>query len=120
VKLLADENLHSHIVAWLRSQGHDVLYAAETLSRTSDDELLSIARDEDRILMTADKDFGELVFHRRLISRSIVLIRLSTLPISQRLERLAKVWPCLEEQAHGKFIVISDQKVRVRGMPDRA
>ncbi len=116
MKFLADENIHADIVLWLRSQGHDVLYAAESLTQRSDEELLAIAREEKRVLVTDDKDFGELVFHRRLVSRGIVLIRLENPRIGDRLQRLAEVWNDVETQAENKFIVISQRKVRVRGV----
>ena len=115
MKLLADENIHGDVVEWLRSQGHDVLYAAEALSGMSDDELLSAARQEDRILITDDKDFGELVFHRRLVTCGVVLMRLESPSMEDRLRRLAQFWPDIE-QAPNKFIVISDRKIRVRGL----
>ena len=116
MKLLADENIHADIVAWLRTRGHDVLYAAESLAHRPDDELLAIAREENRVLLTDDKDFGELVFHRRLVSRGIVLIRLESPRIVDRLQRLDQVWADLEAQAEDKFIVVSQRKVRVRGV----
>lgn len=59
--LLADENIHADLVAWLRGAGHDVLYAAETMRRAPDPELLELARRERRIVLTDDLDFGELV-----------------------------------------------------------
>ncbi len=116
MKFLADENIHADIVGWLRSQGHDVLYAAESLTQRPDDELLAIARDESRVLITADKDFGELVFHRKLVSHGVVLIRLTSPSLADRLERLGRVWTDVETQARNAFIVVSDRKVRVRGM----
>jgi predicted nuclease of predicted toxin-antitoxin system len=116
VKFLADENIHADIVAWLRSEGHDVAYAAETLTQRADDELLAIARDDARVLITDDKDFGELVFHRKLVSRGVVLIRLENARVADRLQRLAQVWPDIEAQAEDKFIVVSEHKVRVRGV----
>ena len=116
MKLLADENIHADIVAWLRARGHDVLYAAESLAGTPDDALLAIARGDGRVLLTGDKDFGELVFHRRLVSRGVVLIRLETPRIADRLLRLERVWADVEAQAADKFIVVSQRKVRVRGV----
>jgi predicted nuclease of predicted toxin-antitoxin system len=53
------------------------MYAAEIMSGFPDEVLLDTARCEGRILVTDDKDFGELVFHRRLAIEGIVLIRLS-------------------------------------------
>lgn len=116
MRFLVDENIHADIVVWLRSLGQDVLYAAEVLARTPDDDLLDIARREDRILVTDDKDFGELVYRRRLASHGIVLIRLSTGSIDERLRRLREVWREIESHGAGHFTVIGDKKVRIRPM----
>lgn len=119
MRFLADENLQSKIVAWLRSQGHDVLYAAESLEEATDAKLLSIAREEERVLITDDKDFGELVFHRRLASAGVVLVRLETPRVSERIERLRQVWSQVESQAKRRFLVITEERVRVRSaLPD--
>ncbi len=115
MKFLADENLHGDVVAWLRAQGKDVLSAAESLSGTSDEDLLSTARREARVLVTDDKDFGELVFHRRLLTHRVVLIRLETPSVAERLHRLAQIWSDIEA-APGRFIVVTDRRVRVRGL----
>lgn len=53
----------------LAAQGHDVLSALERNPRATDEELLALAMEERRILVTEDKDFGELVFVRRLPHR---------------------------------------------------
>ena len=116
MKFLADENIHAEVVSWLRSRGLDVLYAAESHASRADEELLTIARNEGRILVTDDKDFGELVFHRKAVSRGVVLIRLDADSIVERLQRLAQVWADVEAQAEDKFIVVSQRKVRVRGV----
>jgi predicted nuclease of predicted toxin-antitoxin system len=116
VDFLADENIHGDIVAWLRQDGNDVLYAAEVLQSRSDDDLLAIARKDRRILITDDKDFGELIFHQRLATSGIILIRLQSPSIRERLKRLANVWSVIETRAPGRFVVISDKKVRVRSL----
>lgn len=111
---LADENIHADIVGWLRDRGNDVLYAAEALQSRRDDDLLAIARQDQRVLITDDKDFGELVFHQRLATSGIVLIRLHSPSVKDRLKRLSRVWPSIESRASGRFIVIGDRKVRIR------
>jgi predicted nuclease of predicted toxin-antitoxin system len=116
VNFLADENIHADIVLWFRGRGDDVLYAAEVLQGRSDDDLLTIARNEKRILVTDDKDFGELVFHQHLATSGIVLIRLHSPSIAKRLARLAEIWSAIEPRAAGRFMVISDQKVRIRNL----
>ncbi|HAK93580.1 MAG TPA: hypothetical protein DCM87_00860 [Planctomycetes bacterium] len=114
MRFLADENIHGAFVEWLRSKGHDVLHAAESLSGEPDEVVLEVARSEKRILVTDDKDFGELVFHRRLASQGIVLMRLSSPRMEERLRRLAEVWSAIEAHLAGRFVVLGDKKVRIR------
>ena len=72
MRLLADENLHAGLVEWLRSNGHDVVYVAEMFGGEPDDVVLRRARDANRIVVTDDKDFGELVVRRRLSTAGVV------------------------------------------------
>jgi predicted nuclease of predicted toxin-antitoxin system len=76
VKFLADESVEKSVVDWLRNQDFDVMYIPEKIPSISDDEdVLRLANNEDRILITNDKDFGELVFHQARIALGILLIR---------------------------------------------
>jgi predicted nuclease of predicted toxin-antitoxin system len=111
---LADENLPSPLVAWIRDTGHDVLYAAESQPGAEDMEWLSLAEGAGRVIMTSDKDFGELVFRERLSTHGVVLLRLDGLTITERIARLQATWSIVEANPAGKFIVISKHKVRVR------
>jgi predicted nuclease of predicted toxin-antitoxin system len=61
VKVLADECCDAPLVRGLRSDGHDVLYAKEIAPGADDEFVLELACSERRILLTEDKDFGELV-----------------------------------------------------------
>jgi len=79
MKLFADENIAAQIVDQLRQLGHDVLYPPETGLSAADDVWLEKARSEERTLLTDDKDYGELVFRRKLPSASVVLLRLHRL-----------------------------------------
>jgi hypothetical protein len=75
---------------------------------------LEKALTESRLLITFDKDFGELVFHRRLASQGILLIRLSSPRIADRLKRLRDVWGAIESHLEGRFVVLGDNRVRMR------
>ena len=114
MKYFADENIHAGLVAWLRLKGDDVLYVAEGTRSIEDEFVLALAEGDHRILLTDDKDFGELVFLRRQTATGVVLIRLTTPSFQERMERLQSVWPTVEQHALGHFIVISDKKVRIR------
>ena len=73
MKLFADENIARAIVAWLRAAGHDVLYAPEVDPGAIDEDWLSRADADQRLVVTSDKDFGELVFRDQLNSFGVVL-----------------------------------------------
>lgn len=67
MNLVADEGVDGHIIARLRQDGHDVLYIAEIEPSISDDIVLSHANAQEALLLTEDKDFGELVFRQGLV-----------------------------------------------------
>jgi predicted nuclease of predicted toxin-antitoxin system len=114
MRLLADENIHGGIVQWLRSQGHDVLWATETLQGVDDAILWQTAQQHERVLVTADLDFGELVFRERLTSHGGVLLRMEDLTVQERLARLHVAWESLEAHAIGQFVVLTAERIRVR------
>ena len=62
MKFLADEGIDRSIVIGLRLLNFDVYYVIDKVRSLEDDVLLKIASDEKRILITKDKDFGELVY----------------------------------------------------------
>jgi predicted nuclease of predicted toxin-antitoxin system len=119
LKLLADENIAVDMVSWLREQGCEVVHASEQLAQEADSVLLQAAETEGRLLITEDKDFGELVFRDRLNSHGVVLLRMGKLTIPKRIERLAEAWSVVQSNPSGRFIVITEKKVRVRPLnPD--
>lgn len=75
MRFLVDENIHTRIVAYLRTEGHDVLSVLETFPNANDAAVLSRARNERRVLITHDTDFGELVFRHGLDHQGIILVR---------------------------------------------
>jgi predicted nuclease of predicted toxin-antitoxin system len=117
MRILADENVARNIVAWLRASGHDVLYAADTQAGAPDTKWAARGEREKRVVLTSDKDFGELVFRDGLTSHGIVLLRLENITVSEVLARLQSVWSVVEANPTGRFIVITEKKVRVRPLP---
>jgi predicted nuclease of predicted toxin-antitoxin system len=76
VTFLADEGVDRQIVERLRLDGHKVSYVAEMAPGIMDEVVLSESRNSESVLITADKDFGELVFRRRQVSTGVLLVRL--------------------------------------------
>ncbi len=111
---LADENVARRIVQWLRGRGDDVKYASEERSGELDAVWLREAEAQQRLILTSDKDFGELVFRDRLNSHGVVLFRLEKLTVEARIKRLEQVWSIVEANPRGCFIVITPRRIRVR------
>ena len=77
MRLLADENFPGPVVGALRSQGHDVVWVMEVMRGAADRDVLRNAQIEQRVLLTCDKDFGELAFGVGLPAEcGVVLFRL--------------------------------------------
>ena len=77
MKLLADESIDRGLVDRLRSDAHTVEYVAELDPGIDDDTVLHRANQSGALLVTADRDFGELVFRLGRIHAGVVLIRLA-------------------------------------------
>src|SRR5713226_3104921 len=75
VHLLADENFDPNIIQALRDAGHDVRAIRETDRGAADETIIASALAERRVLLTEDKDFGELVYKRAQPSPGVILIR---------------------------------------------
>lgn len=77
MRLFADENVPLKAVQLLRKKGHDVLSICETAPQTADEDILQLAEKDGRILITFDKDFGELAYNSPLpLSCGIILFRI--------------------------------------------
>lgn len=76
MKFITDENLGIQIPKFLKSLGYDVISTIEIALSKPDIDILTIANNENRILVTTDKDFGELVFKEKLIHSGVILLRL--------------------------------------------
>ena len=114
MKFLADECCDTDLVTALRADGHDVLYASETLRGTDDEALLAQAFVDERLLLTEDKDFGELVYRLRKPTRGIILLRFSIANRSQKVVRLRYLLRNSADRLFGAFVVLEVDKTRIR------
>jgi predicted nuclease of predicted toxin-antitoxin system len=114
VNLLADEGVDRQIVELLRQAGHIVAYVAEDLPGTDDDAVLAQASTTSSLLITADKDFGEMVFRQRAVHSGVVLIRLSGLSAEKKAGIIVTVLQERSAELTDAFCVISAGAVRIR------
>ena len=113
---MADENFPQPALAALRKAGWEVFSVAEECPGISDEEVAALCSESQRVLLTFDKDFGELVFHRGLSAGSaVVLFRF----IPESPEEAADVAMALlqsQPDLRGTFCVITRERIRVRPM----
>ena len=115
-KFLVDEST-GRAVFNLLSRTEDAAYAGDAHKGAADAALLEAARKEGRILVTNDKDFGELVFQQRLACPGIVLFRLRDERPANRVVAMERLLHARGNQFEGSFVVVSDEMIRVRKLP---
>jgi predicted nuclease of predicted toxin-antitoxin system len=112
VKFLVDECTGKRLAKLLEKAGFDVVFVGDWKPSATDDEVLEKAEKEDRILITDDKDFGELIFRLGRPSKGVILLRLSTTDPMKRFQVLNDVLKLID--VRGKFVVVGDEAIRVR------
>lgn len=114
MRIVADESIDRQIVEQLRAGGHAVLFIAELEPGIEDEAVLARSREQDAILLTSDKDFGELVFRQRLLHSGILLVRLAGLKPDVKAYLVASVVDLHAEALRLGFSVPTKRAFRVR------
>lgn len=116
MRFLVDRCAGHRLAEWLRNTGHDVLEALTVGPDPGDRALLELAESENRVLITIDKDFGELIFLHGVSHAG--LIRLPDIRMPQRIEIVEEIiaiyGPELEERA---VITVQGRRIRISHLP---
>jgi predicted nuclease of predicted toxin-antitoxin system len=121
VRILADECVLRGAVHGLRAAGHDDEWIAEVAPSARDVDVLERARDEDRILITNDSDFGQLVFQAGAPHPScIVRFRLRGRPAEQARQIVEAIRRIEGLPWQGAFVVVAAGQIRMTPLPDVA
>jgi predicted nuclease of predicted toxin-antitoxin system len=116
MRFLANENFPLDAVEGLRQGGHDVAWIRIESPGISDPEVLSRAQAENRILLTFDKDFGELAFHwGSPATVGIILFRIKASSGAVVAEKVAKAI-AMRDDWYGHFSVVEEDRVRMRAL----
>jgi predicted nuclease of predicted toxin-antitoxin system len=106
------------MVRTLRGAGHDVSYIADDWRGLRDADILVLARDEGRILITFDRDFGELIFLRRLPTpASVIYLRRRGRSRAIVASALAFLLRAELQELVGRFVVVTGEDIRHRPFP---
>jgi predicted nuclease of predicted toxin-antitoxin system len=119
MRFLADMGVSIRVVEWLRSNGHDAKHLREEgLHRMPNGEIFTKATHENRIIITFDLDFGEIVALSKGEKTSVILFRLQNTRTSHLIHRLSTV---LKDTANalegGAVVVVEESRHRVRYLP---
>jgi predicted nuclease of predicted toxin-antitoxin system len=113
-RIVADENVPIAIIQRLRELGNDVAAIRETRPRMPDEEVLASAVESSAVLLTEDKDFGELVFVQQRDFSGVVLLRLHGLTKDQKADVVVATVDTYGDRLVGAFTVVSSRQVRIR------
>ncbi len=114
---LADESCDFTMVRVLRTAGHEVIAVAEISPRADDQEVLKLAVRQKRILLTEDKDFGQLVYARGQKAVGVVLLRFPTSARKQVSRDLVQLVKEQGERLIGCFVVVQPGRIRISRNP---
>jgi predicted nuclease of predicted toxin-antitoxin system len=120
VKFLVDQNRSPALAERLRDAGHDAVHTMELgLERAEDDELLLLAREEQRVVISGDTDFGALWALANATSPSVILFRSRHRRSAddQATLLLAHLNDVEGDLIAGAVVVITDDRIRVRRLP---
>lgn len=118
MRLLANENIPMRMVRGLRAMEHDVLSILETSPGATDAEVLDLACRELRTLLTFDRDYGELIYLKRLaVPQSVIYLRFVPFSPEDALQLLAPLLVNDGQQTQGYFVVLDRDSYRRRPLP---
>jgi predicted nuclease of predicted toxin-antitoxin system len=113
MKLLLDTCVWGKAVDELTAAGHDVIWAGAWTPDPGDEEILKRAHDEARILVTLDKDFGELVIvHGHSHSGIVRIVNISARQQARTIDRVVKLYG--NELQAGAVVTVEAGRVRIR------
>ena len=112
MKFLIDECISRSVYLWLK-ENFDTKYICDIMPSVTDDQVLEYACSENRIIITRDKDFGDIIFRDKKQHKGVILLRLHLKHPANQLAILQKVMSEYETQLDGNFIIATDYSIKV-------
>jgi predicted nuclease of predicted toxin-antitoxin system len=115
LKLLADENISPRVVTYLRHQGIDVFDVKETgLNGSTDDDLIRLAFNDNRYVLTHDADFGTLCINSGVPCYGVLYLRLKRPSASNVIDMLVRFCDMNIDVAPNSLVVVNEGRIRIR------
>ena len=114
MKLLVDVGVGKAVEVWLAGQDHDVKAVGDLNPRMTDDDILLLAVQEERLVITMDKDFGQMVFHTGRAHAGVLLLRMEDARSAEKVQAIQRIFTRHADSLSGNFCVYQDNRLRVR------
>lgn len=118
IKFIADVNVEKKIVDYLSENRYDVKWVPDYNCEILDEGLFNLANAEQRILITNDKDFGELTFLQKKLSTGIILMRVKGQRAEDKVKLVKKLLQKHNDKLLNHFVVITKKKFRFIPLED--
>ncbi len=112
MRLLVDECTGPAVARWLREQQHEVFSVYDQARGMDDDDIIQKAFEENWILITNDKDFGEKVYRDRRPHRGVILLRLDDERVASKIDTLRRLLRDYADRLADHFVVVTETTVR--------
>lgn len=117
-RFLADESCDFAAVRALRGAGFDVVTVVEQSPGATDDQVIALSVQEQRVLLTEDKDFGQLVFAANRASTGVILIRFSASARASLGARIVETVQREQDRLVSAFVVLQPKRTRITRIPE--
>jgi predicted nuclease of predicted toxin-antitoxin system len=114
LKFLIDVGVGRAVEQFLEQQGYDVKMVRSLDSRMPDIDIIRLAVQEERLIMTMDKDFGELVYHLQMPHCGVLLLRLEDATGAEKVQVVANLLANYSSQLANHFGVFQNNRLRIR------
>jgi predicted nuclease of predicted toxin-antitoxin system len=118
IKFLADVNVEKPLVDYLSKQGYDIKWVPDYNCEMPDEDLLQFANEENRIFITNDKDFGDLIFLQKRLSVGTILFRVKGQKTEEKIKLMKKILMGYRDKLSNHYIVITKAKIRIIPLGD--
>jgi predicted nuclease of predicted toxin-antitoxin system len=112
MRFLVDESTGPRAARWLQEQGHDVLSVYDSMRGAKDREIISLAFSDNRILITNDRDFGDLIYRQAYPHKGVILLRLEDERSDNKIKALEKLLQAFSGRLENQFAVVTETMVR--------
>lgn len=114
LKFLVDVGVGKKVEKWLLGKGYVAKAVREIDPRMEDDKILNIAISEKRMLITMDKDFGELVYNSGMSHSGVLLLRLEDANANEKVEIVERILTQYSDKLLNNFCVFQDGRIRIK------